>query len=79
VLATLIDTEALMKVIGASFIAGVGVSISFALVILGVSRWSDQRGQGHVAVAVAYLVLAIAALGVFGAGIVYGIIVMASK
>jgi hypothetical protein len=79
VLATLIDTEALLRVIAASFIAGVGVSIAFALVIYGVERSTDARSRGHAITANAYLVLAIAALGAFGAGIVYGIIVMASK
>jgi hypothetical protein len=79
VLATIVDTSALLKVIVASAIAGVGVSVAFSLVILGIERSAEARRSGNAAVAGAYLVLAIVALGAFGAVMVYGISVMASK
>ena len=77
--ATIVDTHALLKVIAAAFLAGVGVSITFSLVILGVTRSGDQRGRGHGTTAGAYLALAVVALAVFAAGVVYGISVMAKK
>ena len=78
-LAAIADTNALLKVVAASFIAGIGISVAFALVILGVSRSTEQRSKGHSVAAGAYLAVAVLALGAFAAGLVYGIIVMASK
>jgi hypothetical protein len=78
-LATVVDADALLKVILASAIAGVGVSIAFPLVILGVVRSSDKRRNGQGVAAGAYLVIATIALVAFAAGIAYGISVMASK
>ena len=78
-LAAIADTNALLKVVAASFIAGIGISIAFSLVILGVSRSGEQRSRGHAVAAGAYLAVAVLAFGAFGAGLVYGISVMASK
>jgi hypothetical protein len=78
-IATVIDTDALLRVILASITAGVGVSISFPLVILGVTRYGDERRNGRAIAAGAYLTLAVLSFAGFALGVAYGISVMASK
>jgi hypothetical protein len=78
-LATIVDTEALLKTIVASFIAGVGVTLIFSIAILGASRFADMNRDGRPAAAVAFGLLGVAALLAAGAAVVVGIIVMTRK
>ena len=78
-LATIVDTQALLKTIAASFIAGVGVTMIFSIAVLGASRFADMNRDGRPAAAVAFGLLGVVALLVAGAAVVLGIIVMTRK
>jgi formate/nitrite transporter FocA (FNT family) len=78
-LATIVDTQALLKTIVASFIAGVGVTLIFSIAILGASRFADMNRDGRLAAAVAFGLLGLVALFAAGAAVVLGIIVMTRK
>ena len=79
ILATIVDTDALLKTIVAAFVAGVGVTFIFSLAILGASRFvdlsRDRRGVEAIAFGVLALVAFVAALAV----VTVGIIVMSQK
>ena len=78
-LATIVDTEGLLKTIVAAFIAGVGVTLIFSLAILGASRFVDLSRDGRSAGAIAFGALAVVALLAALVAVVVGIIVMAQK
>ncbi|TMK73016.1 MAG: hypothetical protein E6G49_05995 [Actinobacteria bacterium] len=78
-LATIVDTQALLKTIAASFIAGVGVTMIFSIAVLGASRFADMNRDGRPAAAVAFGLLGVVALLAAGAAVVLGIIVMTRK
>jgi hypothetical protein len=78
-LATIVDTQALLKTIAASFIAGVGVTLIFSVAILGASRFADMNRDGRPVAAVAFGVLGLVALLAAGAAVTVGIIVMTQK
>ena len=79
ILATIVDTDALLKTIVAAFVAGVGVTFIFALAILGASRFVDLSRDGRGAEAIAFGVLALVAVLVALAAVTLGIIVMSQK
>ena len=75
----IVDWAALGKVIVASAIAGVGVSLCFAFAVVGATRFAEMRRAERPLGAGFY-----AALGLFGlaatiAAIVAGIVVMTQK
>jgi hypothetical protein len=78
-LATIVDTQALLKTIVASAVAGVGVTLIFSLAILGAARFADLNRDGRPAAAVAFGVLAVVALAAAAAAVTIGIIVMTRK
>ena len=78
-LATIVDTEALLKTIVAAFIAGVGVTLIFSLAILGASRFVDLSRDGRSPGAIAFGALAVVALLAALVAVAVGIIVMAQK
>ena len=78
-LATIVDTEALLKTIVAAFIAGVGVTLIFSLAILGASRFVDLSRDGRSAGAIAFGALAVVALLAALVAITVGVIVMTRK
>ena len=78
-LATVVDTQALLKTVVAALIAGVGVTVVFSVAILGAARFADLSRDGRMAAAVAFAVLAIVALAAAAAAVTIGIIVMTSK
>jgi hypothetical protein len=78
-LATIVDTEALLKTVVAAFIAGVGVALIFSLAILGASRFVDLSRDGRSAGAIAFGALAVAALVSVLVVVAVGIIVMTRK
>jgi hypothetical protein len=78
-LATIVDTEALLKTIVAAFIAGVGVTLIFSLAILGASQFVDLRRDGRSAGAIAFGALAVVALLAALVAVAVGIIVMTRK
>jgi hypothetical protein len=78
-LATIVETEALLETVAASLIAGVGISAAFAVLIFGVARSADMARDGRPALAFAAGGLAVIALLVVVASIVLGIVVMTHK
>jgi hypothetical protein len=78
-LATIVDTQALLKTIVASGVAGVGVTLIFSLAILGAARFADLNRDGRPAAAVAFGALAVVALAAAAAAVTIGIIVMTRK
>jgi hypothetical protein len=79
ILATIVDTDALLKTIVAAFVAGVGVTFIFSLAILGASRFVDLSRDGRGAEAIAFGVLALVAVLVALAAVTLGVIVMSQK
>jgi hypothetical protein len=78
-LATVVDTGALLKTIAAALIAGVGVTLIFSLAILGAARFADLSRDGRPASAAAFGALALVALAAASAAVTIGIIVMTRK
>ena len=75
-LATIVETDALLETILAALVAGVGVALTFSLAILGATGFAEASRDGRRMSAAAF-----AALGLFGflvtaAGIVAAIVVM---
>jgi uncharacterized membrane protein len=78
-LAAIADTKALLQVVVASLVAGVGVAVAFSLVILGATRFVDLRRNERSLEAAAFGLLAALCLLASMAAVVIGLIVMASK
>jgi hypothetical protein len=78
-IATVVETKALLDTVLASVVAGVGVTTVFAILIFGVARSADMVRDDRPAAAAAAGGLAVIALLVVAAAIVLGIIVMTSK
>jgi hypothetical protein len=74
-----VDVGALVEVIWVSVLAGVGVSLTFSLVVLGSARSVAARRDGNDGAATAYAAIAVLAFGVFLAGLVLGVNIMLSK
>jgi hypothetical protein len=78
-IAAVIDTDALLKVLYASLLAGVSVAVVFSLAILGATRWSDMRRAQRAGAATAYAALAAVGLLLSCAIVVYGLTLVAHK
>ncbi len=78
-LATVVDTEALLRTIAAAFVAGVGVTFIFSLAIVGAARFADMSRDGRPVAALAFGILGVIALGAAAAAVTIGIIVMTQK
>jgi len=78
-LATIVDTHALLKTIFAASIAGVGVTLIFSLAILGASRFVDKTRDGRPVAAIAFGAVGVVALLAAGTAVTIGIIVMTQK
>jgi hypothetical protein len=75
-IASIVDTDALLTVVWASLVAGVGVTAAFGFAILGGVRAHELGREGRVAEAAIFG--AVGALGVAAviAAIVFGIVVL---
>jgi cytochrome c biogenesis protein CcdA len=78
-LATVVDTQALLKTVIAAAIAGVGVTLVFSLAIFGAAGFVDMTRDNRPAAAIAFGILALAGLTAAAAAVTIGIIVMSSK
>jgi hypothetical protein len=78
-LATLVDTKALLETVVASAIAGLGVTLAFSLSLLGVARFADMRAGDRPLAASVFAAVAVLAFVAVVAAIVFGIVVMTSK
>jgi hypothetical protein len=78
-LATILETKALLETVAASVIAGLGVTIVFSIAVYGATRFADlSRDERPIAAAAAIATAAIA-FAACVAVMVLGIIVMTSK
>jgi hypothetical protein len=74
-----IDWGQLFELVWAGALAGVGVSVAFATLILGATRAADHRRADRDRVASAYFVLGAVAAFAFAASVVFGVYVIVSK
>jgi hypothetical protein len=79
VLAAIVDGDALVDVVWTSLLAGIGVTATFAIAILGATRAADLGRDGRVAEAVLFGVLGALAVVAVAAAVAFGIVVMTSK
>ena len=78
-IASIVDTDALLEVIWVSIVAGIGLTAAYGVAIVGASRALDSGRQGHTAGAVAYGALGLVALAVVVVASVYGIETLSDK
>jgi hypothetical protein len=79
VLATIVEWDALFKVIVASLAATVGVTLVFSLAIVGATGVAESRRDGRPVATVAFAALAVLGLLACAAAVVFGIALMVSK
>jgi hypothetical protein len=78
-IATLVEGKDLLQTVGASVVAGVGITFVFSIAIWGIGRFADlSRSERPLAAGAAGAVAALALLAVAGT-VVAGIVVMSSK
>ncbi len=77
-LATIVDTEALLETAVAALVAGVGVAFTFSLAILGAARYAEESRERRPVRAAAYAALGLLGLAASAAAIVAGIVAMTS-
>ena len=78
-IATIVDTQALLETVLAALVAGVGVAFTFSLAILGSTRFADASRQGQRGHAALFGALAVLGLVASLGAIVVGIVVMTSS
>jgi hypothetical protein len=74
-----VDVGGLEEVVLYSLVAGLGVTIMFALAVYGATRSTDMRRAGHRAVATIYGVIAILGAGATLGAVAYGIYLVQHK
>ena len=78
-LATVVETKALLQTVAASAVAGIGITAAFAILVFGLTRAADLARDERPVLATAAGALAVIALVVVTASIVLGIVVMTTK
>ena len=78
-IATVVDWNALLDVVIASVLAGVGVTLAFSLAIYGSARFADRRAEQRMPAAMAFGVIGALGYAACLAALVGGILVMTSK
>jgi hypothetical protein len=74
-----IDTTALLDLVWAAPLAVLAVTVSWGLVVHGVTRAAEARRDGRVGTAGAYAVVAVAGGALFAAVVAFGLLVMLRK
>lgn len=77
-IASIVDTHALLQVIWVSIVAGVGVTSAYGLGILGATRAVELGRDGRVAEATVFAIVGVLGLAVVIAAIVWGILMLVS-
>jgi hypothetical protein len=78
-IASIVDTDALLEVIGVSIVAGIGLTAVYGVAIVGATRAVDLGRRGQTAGAVVFGALGIAAIAVVLAASVFGIATLSDK
>jgi hypothetical protein len=79
VIAAIVDTDVVLKIVAAAFAAGVGISGVFGIVIHGGARAADHRRDGRNALAAVYGAVSGIAFAAFLAAVVIGLTIVFSK
>jgi len=79
VLASVVDGKALLQVIWVSIAAGIGVTVVFAVGLVGATRAVDLSRDGHRVEAALFAALAVAATAAVLLAVVFAIVVMTDK
>ncbi len=74
-----VESHLLIEVVWVSFLACIGISVLFSLVIVGAARAGDARKAGHSLAAVPWFLLAVVCFALFAAGIVLGVHAMVQR
>jgi hypothetical protein len=74
-----IEWSHLLELVWAAALAGIAVSIIYALMILGVSKADAARQRGAAVIASLYGLLALAATVAFVGAVVYGVSIITTK
>jgi hypothetical protein len=77
--ATIVNWSDLLQTIGASIVAGVGITVAFSVVIWGGARFAELRREDRPGPAGVALTISGLALAVVTAGVVFGVVVMTAK
>jgi hypothetical protein len=75
----IVDTHALLNVIWASLVAGVGGTAAFSVAIAGATRFAEMRRAGRSLEAGMFAAAALAGLGICLAAITYGLFEIINK
>lgn len=75
-IATIVDTDALLQVIWVSIVAGVGLTASWGLAILGATRAIEFGRDGRPAEATVFAIIGILGVAVVIAALVWGILML---
>jgi hypothetical protein len=78
-LAALVDTDALWKIVLAALVAGVGVTAMYGQGVVALDRFERARREGRMAVAVANGLLVALVAAVCAAVVVIGFLAMTHK
>jgi hypothetical protein len=76
VIASIVDTDALLQVVWVSLLAGVAVPSCYGLAILGSTRAIELGRDGRVVEAALFAVVGVLGLGVVIGSIVFGILTL---
>jgi hypothetical protein len=76
---TLVDTDALLKVVWVSLAGGVGGTAAFSIAIFGAARFAEMRRDGRATEAGAFALVTALGLGVVLAAVVLGLYVIIAK
>ena len=75
-IATVVDWDAILQVIGVSLAAGVGVTAAWGFALLGATRALEVGREGRVAEAAIYGVVGVAGVVAVLGAIVFGIVIL---
>jgi hypothetical protein len=74
-----VDWGALLNVLWAAALGGVGVTVAFSFALLGATRAAEMRRDGRLGTAGAYGLLAAVFSCAVVASVIYGVVIMTSK
>jgi uncharacterized membrane protein len=74
-----LDVGALWQVIWVSLVSGLALVAAMSLAIIGFARAAHERREGRASAAGGYYAIAVAGVGVVGAAVVLGVVIMLSK
>ena len=77
--AVVVETDDLLRTVAAAFVAGIGVTLSFSLGILGAARASELSRAGSRASAAAFGILALLGFLATGVGVAMGLALMLAE